>query len=381
MLKVALVRGRHLNKYEMQSYEPLADKYQVTGFGSLTAYHDNFSFPVIKLLSPIDILSLTNRLKISQRLTLGLLNRLFIDSQYLLGLEGQLKGYDIAHTADTYYHFTHQCIIAKRKGCVKKVVATAWENIPFNNEGIWGRKEFKKEAIGAIDHFIAVTKQAKEVLILEGCPSEKISIVPLGIDTRRFKPVDIRKNNKYLTILFVGRLEQTKGIFDLVSAASNLIEDNDLKKYTLRFILVGDGSEKSKIIKLESYLGISSFFTHQTLTYDKMPSVYRKADIFIAPSRSTSHWQEQFSVALLEAQSSGLPIISTQTGAISENVDGVAILTKPGDVEELTRALKKLITNPDIRYKMGKKARERAVKLFDIEIISKEIGQIYQSLF
>ncbi len=45
MLKIAIVRGRYLNQYEMQSYEPLSSKYSLTGFGSLTSYHDKFVFP------------------------------------------------------------------------------------------------------------------------------------------------------------------------------------------------------------------------------------------------------------------------------------------------------------------------------------------------
>ena len=47
--KIAIVRGKFLNKYEMQMYEPLVDRYDITAFGSLTSYHDQFTFPVVKL--------------------------------------------------------------------------------------------------------------------------------------------------------------------------------------------------------------------------------------------------------------------------------------------------------------------------------------------
>ena len=52
--KVAVVRGKFLNKYEMQFYEPLVGQFDITAFGSLRPYHETFAFPVIKLPSPMD---------------------------------------------------------------------------------------------------------------------------------------------------------------------------------------------------------------------------------------------------------------------------------------------------------------------------------------
>ena len=68
--KIAIVRGKFLNKYEMQMYEPLVDRYDITAFGSLTSYHDRFAFPVVKLPSPMDLPDFFYKMPI--------LNRLFI---------------------------------------------------------------------------------------------------------------------------------------------------------------------------------------------------------------------------------------------------------------------------------------------------------------
>jgi hypothetical protein len=124
--RIAIVRGKFLNAYEMQFYNPLAKTYELTGFGSLTSYHDSFSFPVKKLMSPMDIPDFPYRLPI--------LNRLFSDAHYLYGLEHDLRGFDLVHTAETYFHYTQQCLNAKKMGYVKKVIATVLENIPFNND-------------------------------------------------------------------------------------------------------------------------------------------------------------------------------------------------------------------------------------------------------
>src|SRR5579859_8057230 len=133
--KIAIVRGKFLNQYDMQSYEPLAPLYTMTAFGSLTSFHSNFLFPTVKLFSPLDIPDFPYKT--------SLLNRIFHDAQYLVGLEDSLKGFSIAHSAETYFQFTTQCLDAKKKGYLKKVIVTVWENIPFNNEGIVGRKERK----------------------------------------------------------------------------------------------------------------------------------------------------------------------------------------------------------------------------------------------
>ncbi len=54
-MKVAIVRGKFLNKYEMQLYEPLFPRFDITAFGSLTPFQDTFAFPTVKLLSPMDL--------------------------------------------------------------------------------------------------------------------------------------------------------------------------------------------------------------------------------------------------------------------------------------------------------------------------------------
>jgi len=377
-MKIAVVRGKHLNKYEMQFYEPLAKKHQLVGFGSLHPFHDKFAFPVVKLPSPMDLPEFPFKMPI--------LNRLFIDAQYLFDLEEKLKGFDIAHSAETYMHFTQQCLNAKKKGYVKKVVATVFENIPFANEGIWGRKMFKQRAIKELDHLVAISERSKEALILEGCEEKKITVINQHVDTAAFKPgVEHRTNNieqrkiKF-NILFAGRLELYKGVYEVIFAAKKLLTDPELKDYDLTFTLVGDGTEKAKLLELEERMGITEKVVHKIVSYNKMPEEYQKADIFTAPSRATRHWQEQFSTVLLEAQASGLPVVTTRSGAIEENVGEAALLVQPADFYSLAEGIKKLILDPELRMKLAQKARERVVKYFDISLGAKKLLEVYQKV-
>lgn len=349
----------------MQFYEPLVKQYSLTAFGSMYPYHDRFAFPVVKLPSPMDLPDFPYKMPI--------LNRLCVDAHYLVGLEEKLRGFDLVHTAETYFHYTQQCLNAKKKGYVKKVIATVLENILFNNEGIWGRKDYKKRAREDLDHIIALTNKTKDVLIQEGADPKKITVISHFVDTKRFHPAKERKNLKSITILFVGRLEKYKGVYDFVDATEILRRDPLIQSFKMNVVLVGDGSQRRKLEEIPN-------IAIRTASYDEMPEVYREADIFVAPSKSTSTWEEQYNTSLLEAQASGLAIITTKTGGIPENIGDAGVLLPPGDVHAIASALKTFILNPKLRESFGIKARKRAQTVHDIKIGASKLTALYNKL-
>ncbi|MDO8451661.1 MAG: glycosyltransferase [bacterium] len=368
---VAVVRGKFLNRYEMQFFEPLTEKFAITAFGSKTSYHDAFAFPVVKLPSPVDLPEFPFKMPI--------LNRLFIDGHYLWGLEKRLEGFDLIHAAETYFHYTQQCLHAKKKGYVKKVIATVLENIPFNNEGIWGRKQFKRRAREELDLLIALTHKTKDALILEGADPAKIVILPHFIDTKRFRPTTAKRTKKNeFVILFCGRVEAYKGVFDIVEAARILLNDPGLKSFTLKFLMAGHGIQEKRVLNLERRYGLEPFFSHTSSSYDDMPGLYNQADIFVAPSKSTSTWEEQYSTVLLEAQASGLPIVTTNSGGIPENVGDAGLLVEPGNAQAIAESLKRFILSITLRQAYAKKARERAVRVHDVKIGAQKLADIYR---
>lgn len=377
MKKIALVRGKFLNAYEMQSFEPLTKSYDITAFGSLQPFHNSFAFPTVNLPSPMDLPEFPKKM--------GIINRIYTDAHYLYGLEEKLKGFDIAHSAETYFHYTQQALNAKKKGYVKKVIATVLENIPFNNEGIWGRKEFKERARKELDHIIALTQRTKDTLLLEGVEPRKITVVSHGIDTKRFTPkknwLKNENNKKEFTILFSGRLEAYKGVYEIVYAAKLLLIDQDLKNYLLKFVFVGKGSEEEKLLVLEKKLHVQKYIKHKSISYEDMPRLYQKADIFLAPSKPTFTYQEQYCTVLLEAQAAGLPIVTTYSGGIPENVGDAGVLVAPGDFYSLRNAIKKFILSPEKRISFAKKARRRAESVHDSKVIAQQIAKVYEKIF
>lgn len=186
-MKIAVVRGDFMGGWEVPVYEPWLKRHEVTIFTGKIPVNKVIipqGFKVEKLFSPVDL----NFGKIS-RWKMGILNRLFIDAHILFGLEEKLKGFDVVYTAETSYFFTLQCIWAKRKGYVKKVIVHCFENIPFNNEKIWGRKWLKQTALREADKFIVPTEGARKVLLLEGADGKKIFKLIPGVDLKHFKPL------------------------------------------------------------------------------------------------------------------------------------------------------------------------------------------------
>ncbi len=356
----------------MQSYEPLVKRHKLVGFSGLKPLHHKFSFPLVKLFSPVDLPNFPYKMPILNRLCLG-------DAMYLWDLEEKLKGFDIAHVREIYFHFTQQVLNAKAKGYVKKVVCTCSETIPFNHEGIWYRHSFKQRAIKEVDLFHCLTQKAKECLVKEGCRPNKIIVFPYGIDLKRFKIYDSRfknKNKRILNILFVGRLVKEKGIYDLLKAFVQLN-----KKYrNLRLTIVGNGPERLNLIGLISQIGLVRQIKIEQVGYEQMSSVYQNADIFCLLSKPTQHWEEYFGMAIVEAMACGLPVISTMSGGIPEVVGESGILVLPGNGQGIFNALTKLVNNAKLRKDLGTRAQKRAMKLFDSNKVAKNINDLWKQV-
>lgn len=370
MKKIALIRGKFLTRYDMEPFELLTSKYDITAFASKTPFSDSFNFPTIKLWSPMDLPDFPYKMQT--------LNRLFIDAHFLLGLGEKLRGFDIVHTSETYFHYTNQALNAKKKGYVNKVVINVLENIAFNNEGIWGRKNFKKRAINEADYFIAGSNKSKAALLAEGVPEHKISVVGLGINTKIFYPRKIKNSSRNINILFAGRIEEYKGVFDTVKAFETVFKD--FPRYNLTLTIVGRGSKEKKLKELILRLGLDAKIIYKNASYEGMAEEYQNADIFLGPSKEDRYWQEQFGMVFAESLASGLPVITTDTGSIKETVGDAAIVVKPGSISEISAALKSLIKNPHKRLELGARGRERAQKVLSIDIVARKIDEIYQKL-
>jgi glycosyltransferase involved in cell wall biosynthesis len=214
----------------------------------------------------------------------------------------------------------------------------------YSNEGLdWVVKRCVDEALMA-DMIFAPSEYVRDTLIFNGVSSSHIRILPYGVDVERFSPAEKHLEEPF-RILFVGQISQRKGVKYLLEAFKNL----QLEKAEL--VLMGDivgGGEG-----LKTYEGI---FKHiKSVPYSELPQHYQSADIFVYPSL-----HEGSALAIYEAMASGLPVITTHNSGsvVRDGEEGFILPIR--DVEALMEKILLLYQDEDLRYLMGKKARERA---------------------
>lgn len=175
------------------------------------------------------------------------------------------------------------------------------------------------------------------------------------------------------TVLFLGRLGERKGGFHLIAAVSQIVHDFP----NLKLWLGGDGEvEKGRILSRE--VGIEERVEFLGwVTGEEKQNRLQQAAIFVLPS-----YNEGLPMAVLEAMGHGLPVISTPVGGIPEAIsDGVeGFLVPPGDEAALAERLRRLLSDKELRRKMGEAARVKVEKHFSTEVVVPQFEALYAEL-
>ncbi len=378
--RIAFVRGSNLNPWEMQNFAPLASRYDLVGFGSRANNFDTteIQFPVRKLFSVGQ--------SVRTRAARALLDRWWGDYHDLRGLERALQGFDIVHTAETMYYCSYQAALLKRRLGFKLAV-TVWENIPFNYNTL-ATQRIKETVFREADIFFAVSQRTRDVLVLEGAPTDRIVVQMPGIDLDHFSPhpKDPQLLARFgctpddLLVLFVAHLYVQKGVYDLLYALRTLLQRHG-SHFPIKLLMAGRGPEAAGLHRLIGQLNLQQ---HVRLIgphpYSAMPSIHALADVFALPSRPMQRWQEQFGYALVESMACGKPVVTTLSGSIPEVVGDAGVLVPPADYLALAAALDSLLSSPDRRLELGLSARSRAMTLFDTRHVAQQFQKHYEQL-
>jgi teichuronic acid biosynthesis glycosyltransferase TuaC len=219
---------------------------------------------------------------------------------------------------------------------------------------------------------------AGEIVRYGGAP-DKVRVVYLGGDTSALarEPL-VRPTTQEaapLTLLSVGYLEQRKGHAYVLHALKALIEQG----YKLRYVIVGDGAQSEQLHALACELGLTDVVSFEGYkAHADVWSYFAACDIFVLPS-----WQEAFGVVYIEALSYGKPIIGCAGEGGPEDLRALGDcieLVKPRDVASLTRALQRLLEEPDRRHRMGEIGRAIVAEHFTWERNATETMGYYRQL-
>lgn len=222
------------------------------------------------------------------------------------------------------------------------------------------------------DRIIVKSDRIREIYLDRGIGTrKKYELIYHGVDTKQFRVATpkVRDGGDDQTeLLFVGRVTDGKGLFDLLDALERLVDDHDVNLQ-----IAGDGYLTADLraeIK-------SRDLPADLLGYrEDVSELMATADVLVLPS-----YREGTPRVITEAMASGLPVVATDIAGIPEQVadSESGYLVPPGDVDALTNRLAMLVNDPEIRSQFGAVGRERAEK-FDVERAKAAYRELYRSL-
>jgi len=219
---------------------------------------------------------------------------------------------------------------------------------------------------------VAISNYNKEMIISEcqGNYRDKVTVIHCGVDTEVFRfrsgETPHEKGENPFMILCVGTLHEVKGQAYLIEACRKLHESGiDFECH-----FVGDGPDKSTLTELAAQAGISKKMNfHGLQKQERIVQLLQDADVLAAPSVPTSDGRrEGIPVVLIEAMSSGVPIIASNISGIPELVldEDTGLLVPPRDAAALANALERYYRDPVMRKRLGRSGREKVVREFDL---------------
>ena len=222
--------------------------------------------------------------------------------------------------------------------------------------------------------YVIVLSDSWKQFYIKNCHLTEDRVILLHNPVMIPSQVPNRSNSDLLNFVFLGKIDQRKGIYDLLRAFASLPVAQQNK---IRLILAGSGEEE-QVRQLAKTLGIEKNIQFPGwINEQQRDDLLAQAHVFLLPS-----YQEGLPMALLEAMSWGLPCITTPVGGIPEVItDGeTGLLVEPGNIEQLATAICSLATDESLRLRLGKAARNQ-VKSFDIKIYSQSLFKLYWAAF
>lgn len=251
----------------------------------------------------------------------------------------------------------------------------------LHNELLTSNSPGSTEIYDSLDKIITVSNYiANRVKTINPYDNKCITVYN-GINLKAFNPnrnssinrFDIGLSPEDFVLVFSGRINEEKGILDLIKAMQLLKTESHIKLLVIGGSFFGNDIKDNDFIKKVKRIA-STIQEHIVFTgyiaYEKIPDFLKLSDVAVIPSI----WNDPFPTTVLEAQAMGLPILASKNGGIPEEVsNGNAILVETDDsfVKSLAENIYWLYKHPIQRIKMGELSLIHSV-IFDKERFAKD---------
>ena len=234
--------------------------------------------------------------------------------------------------------------------------------------------------------FTVVSQRMKEDLVSLGlgCRPDRIHVIHVGVDVGsiHFQPRRLESDDTEIRVLFCGRFVEKKGLEYALRAFARVLRQCPSRRLTLR--VIGDGEMRPQMEALTFSLGIGSqvhFLGWQppSAVIEEM----HRAHLFLLPSVTARNGdREGIPTVIVEAQASGMPVLSTWHSGIPEVVlhEESGLLVPERDLEALTSALNDLLDHPERWAEMGRRGRRRVEVAFSIHREVRRLELLYDDL-
>jgi len=278
----------------------------------------------------------------------------------------EAENFDILHFHEPFVPFLSPTVLDQSK----TVNVATFHAFGGFSPSYWIGKRFAGRLAERLHGRIAVSGAARH-FISRYFPGE-YEIIPNGVDLDRYTGAEPYENLRdgTLNILFVGRLEERKGLIHLLKAYNRLRK----RKVDARLLVCGAGPKLREYKRFVGLRGIRDVEFLGRVSDEEKVRYFASADIFCAPNTG----QESFGIVLLEAMAAGVPIVASDIHGfkrvVERNVQG--LLVEPRNPRALAAALYTLARDPDLRHEMGDAGRARAPE-FSWDRVTERIVDFY----
>lgn len=224
----------------------------------------------------------------------------------------------------------------------------------------------ERSALRAAAGVSACNSEAARIVERKGFAG-RARTIPLGVDLSEFAPETVSPitndepqpenvtgdgESATVTVGFVGRLVAEKGLFVLLDALAG--------DERMRARIAGDGPLASTLPEEIACRGLAGRVELVgALAPSEVPSFYRSVDVLAVPSLPTPTWTEQFGRVAVEAMACGIPVVSSDSGALPDVVGGAGVVVPHGDADALRLALHDAVERaPELREAGFERAAE-----------------------
>lgn len=238
-------------------------------------------------------------------------------------------------------------------------------------------------AYRASDAIVVVSEGFREHIAARGIPLTKIYTIRNGVDVDRFQVAD-EPNVEWraklgagddLLMLYIGAHGISQGLSTVVEAAALLTDE------PIHVALVGEGSDKPKVLERIEELGVQNVTTHPGVPRDQVQAVLSAGDICLVPLRDVPLFTTFIPSKIFELLAAGKVIVGSVAGESAEILrEAGALVVHPEDPVALAEALRSLANDPCRRRDMSEQGRTYVEKCFDRRVLATRYEEILQSV-